>query len=171
MKKLLILAAAIITHAAAASAQWTTENLKGDDLTGSKPDIYHLYTDSIHGYTFAYWESSNEQYIISSGKQVFDVVAGYNKYAGHYCGIEVTVGIYTNDEKLIEKFKMWLDVDAGGGTANYARTRNAGKMLNPVGQAKKVKKILKHLTSSDGYVRIVANLYGGSPFDLTIPHL
>ena len=79
--------------------------------------------------------------------------------------------LLANDEKLIEKFKMWLDVDAGGGTANYARTRNAGKMLNPVGQAKKVKKILKHLTSSDGYVRIVADLYGGTSLDLTIPHL
>lgn len=167
MKRLIIFAA-IAAHAIIASAQWTMETTKADELKGTGEDIIYTYTDSITGNAFVYWASTPDQYLLFSNGKIFDFKSGYAQYTGHYSGLEITVGLYSNDDKLNDKFKMWLDVNASA--ANHARTRNAGKMLNPVGQSKKVKKILSHLTSTTGYVRIIADLYGGETFDLKIPH-
>ena len=167
MKKLLILAV-ITAHAAIASAQWTSEISKADELKGSSEDIIYTYTDSITGNAFVYWSSTPDQYLLFSNGKIFDFKSGYAKYVGQYSGLEVIVGLYQAKGDLIEKYKMWLDVNASD--ANHARTRNAGKMSNPVGQSKKVKKIISHLTSTTGYVRIIADLYGGETLDLKIPH-
>jgi hypothetical protein len=79
----------------------------------------------------------------------------------------VLVGIYNNDGKMIEKFKLWLDKE--NNTRNQVlRTRNAGTMANPVGQKGKVKKIFKTLLSGSGYVRIVAERYHAADFDMKI---
>ena len=67
----------------------------------------------------------------------------------------------------IEKFKLWLDKESN--TRNQVlRTRNAGTMANPVGQKGKVKKIFKTLLSGSGYVRIVAERYHPTDFDMKI---
>ena len=105
--------------------------------------------------------------LISEGVQ-FNIETGYSQFAGSYAGITVLVGIYDGDGHLTEKFSMWLDrVDNMG---NYAvKTRNAGGMSNPVGQKSKVKKILKALRSDSGYVRIVAERFQRTDFDIKIP--
>lgn len=167
----LILLTALTLLSLAASAQWTTTPIKADPLKGTKDDIAHTYTDTIAAATFTFWESSPDQYLITSTRAPFAVEAGYSQFSGRYSGINVIVGLYTSDGTLQEKLKMWLDISAAEGMADVARTRNAGKMSNPVGQAKKVKKILTHLTTTDGYIRIAATLHGGSDYDLTIPHL
>ena len=78
------------------------------------------------------------------------------------------VGIYDENDKLTDKFTMWLDrVDNKGNM--IVRTRNAGGMANPVGQKGKVKKIFKALQSDTGYVRIVAQLFQSADFDINIP--
>ena len=167
MKRLLILAA-IAASSLTASAQWTFQTTAADELTGTKEDIVYTYTDSLTGNTFTYYASVPDQYILHAEHSTFNYKVLRSQY-GTFSGLEVTVGLYDASGTLSTKFDMWLDVQAGEGTADYARTRNAGKLLNPVGQAKKVKKILNHLTTTDGYVRIVAPLYGGTTFNLTIP--
>jgi hypothetical protein len=68
---------------------------------------------------------------------------------------------------MIEKFKLWLDKE--NNTRNQVlRTRNAGTMANPVGQKGKVKKIFKALLSGTGYVRIVAERFQTTDFDMKI---
>lgn len=167
--KRLVLLAAIAAQATIASAQWTMQTIDADELAGTKSDIAYMYTDSITGNTFVYYANMSDQYMIHSKEKVFDYKSGYAQYVGHYCGINVTVGLYTASGTLKEKFKMWLDVNPSGG-ANHARTRNAGKLINPVGQGKKVKKIVSHINNSDGYVRILADLFEGGNFDMKIPH-
>jgi len=104
---------------------------------------------------------------MSDGVQ-FNIETGYSQFAGSYAGITVLVGIYDDNGQMKEKFKMWLDrMDNMG---NYAvKTRNAGGMSNPVGQKGKVKKIFKALQSGGGYVRIVAERFQRTDFDLKIP--
>ena len=78
------------------------------------------------------------------------------------------VGIYDDGGQLKEKFKMWLDrVDNKGNC--IVRTRDAGSMSNPVGQKGKVKKIFNALQSYGGYVRIIAERFQRTDFDLKIP--
>ena len=63
---------------------------------------------------------------------------------------------------------MWLDrVD--NNKDRIVRTRDAGGMSNPVGQKGKVKKIFKALQSDGGYVRIVAERFQSTDFDIKIP--
>lgn len=110
----------------------------------------------------------NYQFCLLSDGVQFNIETGYNHFSGSYAGVSVLVGIYDVDGNLIEKFSMWLDrVDKMG---NYAvKTRNAGGMSNPVGQKGKVKKILKALRSDSGYVRIVAERFQRTDFDIKIP--
>ena len=82
--------------------------------------------------------------------------------------LDQLVGIYDENNKLTEKFKMWLD--RSDNKANrVVKTRNAGGMSNPVGQKGKVKKIFKALQSDKGYVRIVAERFHSTDFDIKIP--
>ena len=64
---------------------------------------------------------------------------------------------------------MWLDCPSSDGKSTFGETRNRGKLFNPIGQSKKVKKIFMHLQTT-GYVRILADLYGNSKFDLKVNH-
>ena len=66
--------------------------------------------------------------------------------------------------------KFHKEADELKGTSSILRTRNAGIMFNPVGQAKKVKKMYKHLHTT-GYLRIVAPRHEASDYDIKIPHL
>jgi hypothetical protein len=62
---------------------------------------------------------------------------------------------------------MWLDRSENKAN-RVVKTRNAGGMSNPVGQKGKVKKIFKALQSDKGYVRIVAERFQTTDFDMKI---
>ena len=107
------------------------------------------------------------RYKLSALAEQFNIDAGYSSITGGYAGIQILVGIYDDDNNLIEKFKMWLDKESNNRN-QVVRTRNAGTMANPVGQKGKVKKIFKTLLSGSGYVRIVAERFQTTDFDMKI---
>lgn len=146
---------------------WTITKNEADELKGNKAYTSYVYNDPGMG-SFVFWGFEEYQFRIVSDNGVFNYESGYNQFSGSYSGEIVIIGLYDGNDKLIEKFNMWLDRDKSkGGT--FLNTRNAGGMSNPVGQKGKVKKIFKHLQGDNGYVRIVAARYNHSDFDIKLP--
>ena len=170
MKKIVTITIALmmaIAMSAQGEGKWLKQESEADELKGSTGGSYYTYTvPGVGGFMF-YGFDTYQFYFLSDGVQ-FNIETGYNQFSGSYAGVSVLVGIYDGDGHLTEKFSMWLDrVDNMG---NYAvKTRNAGGMSNPVGQKSKVKKILKALRSGSGYVRIVAERFQRTDFDIKIP--
>ena len=148
-------------------AGWVITNQEADDLKGNKAYTSYIYNQPGEG-SFVFWGFEEYQFRIISENGVFNYESGYNQYSGSYSGESIIVGLYDDNDKLIEKFNMWLDRDKSKG-GNFLNTRNAGGMSNPVGQKGKVKKIFKHLQGNSGYVRIVAARYNHADFDIKIP--
>ena len=170
MKKIVTITIALmmaIAMSAQGEGKWLKQESEADELKGSTGGSYYTYTvTGVGGFMF-YGFETYQFCLLSDGVQ-FNIETGYNQFSGSYAGVSVLVGIYDGDGHLTEKFSMWLDrVDNMG---NYAvKTRNAGGMSNPVGQKGKVKKILKALRSDSGYVRIVAERFQRTDFDIKIP--
>jgi hypothetical protein len=166
MKKVL-LSFVMLLAAVAASAQGTWEKTitEADELKGIEGGEAYIYTVPQMG-SFVFWGFDKFQYRLVSDEAQFNTktVSGMSVY---YTGLEAFVGIYDDNDKLIEKFKMWLDKEDNKANS-FVRTRNAGGMSNPVGQKGKVKKIFKALQSGKGYVRIVCERFNRSDFDIKI---
>ena len=142
--------------------QWERTVFEADELKGRKEGyIAYDYTDPNVG-SFICWSNKPNQYRIINKNGIFNYSVN-----GQYRGLTVVVGIYDENEKLLDKFSMWLDCENDKPT--FLETRDA-VLFNPPGQKKKVKKMMDCLTSGKGYVRIIADTYGTSPdFDLKIP--
>jgi len=144
--------------------KWHVSQVEPDELKGDPGGSRYVYEVENMG-RFTVWDWDEYQFMLSSlhpfaTEHVSDMVASYD-------GELVLVGIYDENGKMTEKFKMWLDLVRDSGYKNL-RTRNAGSMSNPVGQKKKVRKIFEALRSGVGYVRIVAPRYDNSDFDIKI---
>lgn len=146
---------------------WQITKQDADELKGNEAYLSYMYNQPGMG-SFVFWGFEEYQFRIISDNGVFNYESGYNRYSGSYSGESVIVGLYDGNDKLIEKFNMWLDRDKSK-SGTFLKTRNAGTMSNPVGQKGKVKKIFKHLQGNSGYVRIVATRYNRADFDIKIP--
>ena len=169
MKKVLSITIMLLM-AIAMSAQegkWLKQQSEADELKGLNGETYYSYVVPGLG-AFVIYGFDTYQYFLLSEKEQFNIDAGYGRFIGSYAGITVLVGIYDENGKLTEKFKMWLDKSENKAN-RVVRTRDAGGMSNPVGQKGKVKKIFKALQSDKGYVRIVAERFQSTDFDIKIP--
>lgn len=167
MKKVLFIFVMCIITMCVNAQKWENTVFPADDFKGTTAYTAYTYTDNTG--MFVFWSNKDNQYKLVSKVGMFNYDSGYSKYSGNYCGITVKVGLYDNNNKMIDKFDMWLDCDKGDGPVTTAYTRDRGAMFNPVGQAKKVKKIMKHLKNEKGYVRFFTDLYNANDFDFKVP--
>ena len=156
-----------ITMSAQMEGKWLKKQSEADELKGTSGGTYYSYVVPGLG-AFVIFDFNTYQYFLLSEKEQFNIETGYDQFIGSYAGITVLVGIYDENDKLTEKFKMWLDRSENKAN-RVVKTRNAGGMSNPVGQKGKVKKIFKALQSDKGYVRIVAERFHSTDFDIKIP--
>lgn len=160
MKRLLISLACALSLQA--HAQWREENQAPDELKGTS------------GYSAYVYESENSCFLMAHDIGHIQIRLKQGSGGGSttlergYSGQLVLFGLYDSDDDLVEKIQMWLDRPRD--SHHILRTRDAGTMFNPVGQKGKVKKIIKHLTKTDGYVRIVAARWDNSDLDIKIPY-
>lgn len=167
MKKIIIFSLFLSMAVSSNAQDWNVTEHQADELKGNTAYTSYVYDVPDVG-SFVCWNNKPYQYRIVNSDGIFNYKSGYSKYGGSYRGLTVIVGLYSADDKLIEKIEMWLDAESDKPT--FLETRDAGGMFNPVGQKKKVKKIMKHLQSGSGYVRILADTYGTHKnFDLKIP--
>lgn len=166
MKKVMntmLMLLAVLT--ASAQGEWQKTMTEADELKGEKARTVYIFSQQGVG-DFIVWDFNDYQFRLVS-EELFNTEAGYSRYTGSYAGQSILIGLYDDNSKLIEKFTLWLDKEDNK-AGRFLRTRDRGTMNNPVGQKKKVKKMFTHLLSGSGYVRIVAERYNNTDFDLKI---
>lgn len=162
MKKLFFaMMMAVVAMTAAGQGRWTREMLEPDELKGIAGGEVISYEDPSMG-MLVLWGFDTFQFRLGSTKTMFET----ERSNGH-SGLIAKVGIYDDNNRLTDKFDLWLDREENMAFRSV-RTRNAGTMSNPVGQKGKVRKIFDALLSGHGYVRIVAPRYNSTDFDLKI---
>lgn len=164
MKKLMTIALLLIAMTASAQGVWEKSVTEADELKGQEASEVYIYSQPGMG-SFIFWGLDEYQFRLVSEESQFDI-----QYSSSYSGVNVYVGLYDGNDRLTEKFSMWLDREDNRAN-RFVKTRNAGGMFNPVGQKGKVKKIFKHLTSGKGYVRIVCPRYNNTDFDIEITQM
>ena len=161
MKKVLFIFSLLLAGlTASAQGVWEKSVVEGDELKGRQDGTTYEYKVEGMGSLFI-WDWNEYQFGLSSNKQ-FNI-----KVSGGYSGIQILVGLYDDDDKLIERFSMWLDYEDNF-AYRFVHTRNMGTMSNPVGQKGKVKKIFNVLRSGKGYVRIVAERFECTDYDIKV---
>ena len=146
--------------------EWTVTEHQADELKGNESYSSYMFTEPNVG-SFVCWKGSEQCRIISS-MGIFDYSTGHHNLVGVYGSITAIVGLYDSNDNLKEKFNLTLYCDIDNPSS--FETRFLGILYPYIKQKKKVKKIINHLKSGTGYVRIVADIYGNSPdFDLKIP--
>lgn len=163
MKKLFLSITFALTFPMCTHAQWFVSKTEADELKGT-PAITNYYFNSESG-AFCYFIETG-MFSVGTKNGIFNTE--YASSVGER-GTSIIIGLYNIDHSIKEKITMWLD--SSSGSYNILHTRNAGTMNNPVGQKKKIKKIYEHLTTTDGYIRIIAPIYGKADLDMIVPHI
>jgi len=159
-KKILSITLLAMALTISANAQgWTHSVTEADELTGEKGHESDMYTD-VNGNGFVMWSDESENFRVFSGSSIFDFV-------GDYRTVMATIGYYDTNNKLIEKNDIQLLVSDGRATQAEP---NMIPMIRPFPNKKRVKMLLDYLQNKQGYVRIIAPLYGtNGKFDIKIP--
>lgn len=161
MKKILVLLLIVSLPLVSFAQGWSRTDFPADELKGN--ESYTAYSYDLPGYgSFIFFSDEDGQYRLKSSDGIFDVESIQG-----YVGQQITVGIYDDNDKLVEKFNMWLDA-LNKTNFDILTTRNAGGMFNPTGQKSKVKKILKCINGGSGYVRFLAPRYNKTDFDFKV---
>jgi len=128
---------------------WHSTVFKADELKGTESYISYMYEDEGEN-SFIYWSNNDQNFRIISGSHIFD----YNSSKL----ITVTIGLYSSDDKLIDKSNTTLLVSRDN--SHFASV--PGKKVG--------KKVLNYLNEDEGYIRIIAPLYGTLvSFDIKVP--
>lgn len=161
MRKLIVSLCLIACSIGIQAQTWKITANEADELLGITEDIKTYIFLVPDDCAIVFW-AGQYQFRLVSNKGIFN----YDRSDG-ISGMSVLVGFYDDNDKLLEKFSMWLDEEPAS-AGKYLRTRDRGTMFNPVGQKGRVKKIVQHLNKGKGYVRIVANRYDEVALDLKI---
>lgn len=161
MKKIVLLLMFTCACMCVSAQGWETIRIEGDELKGTEETVAYSYTEPGMG-SFVFWENEASLFRLISDNGIFNIIS-----SGGYIGMQIDVGIYDDNDNLVEKFKMWLDEERSS-AAKRIVTRPGGTMSIPVGQKKKVKKIMNCLRGGNGYVRFLATRYDNSDFDLKV---
>lgn len=150
MKKLLLLIAICITTVA--NAQWQITKMPGDELKEIEEYYMNAYAGE-RGDAFAFASNFPSSVIILSRSGIFN----YNYNDSN--SVKITIGFYV-DDKLVDKestkFYVLNTGNSNLATLNDRRTPGLGL------------KIITHLKTK-GDVRIIADRYSGSDYDVRIP--
>ena len=162
LKKIFSAAVIVCTFAFNVQAQkWEHFVTEADELIGEAGHESDMYTDET-GNVFVMWSDESENFRVISGTSIFNFV-------GDIRSVMATIGYYDMNNKLIEKNDIQLLVSEG--QANQAEP-NMIPMIRPFPNKKRVKMLLDYVQNKQGYVRIIAPLYGtNAKFDIKIPCL
>lgn len=160
-KKILLVLLIMCGQQIAKAQDWSKTSWDADELTGKEAYDSYQYTDEI-GNSFVYWSNSDAAFRIISASGVFD-------YEGANQNFWALIGLYDEKDELLEKFEIRF-------LAVYGIENQANADLipfrRPIPNPGHCKKLLQFLKQRQGYVRIVAPVFGKrNGFDMKIPCL
>lgn len=140
---------------------WTISLVQADEMLEQKECVAYSYSTNIG--RFVYWSDSNYMFKIYAENTVFDFEP--DDYPRK--GLHMLVGLYDSSNKLIEKFKLYIE--SFEKLYNTLQTRPGGAMTSPYFQCIRAKKILKHISEKKGSVRFLIPRYNDTHFDFIVP--
>ena len=178
MKKLLTSALLLVGVTAFAQGTWSAIEVPADELKGEKGGTHYKYSVEGLGEIEIYdwndcilrvgsYEGSFDWEEITS-YQVFNVNTGgvdTKPYATPRISSNVLIGKYDSSDKLKDKIEVGLEVDHNQNCQNVIVNK---KWFFYPQTCRKIKKMVKAMQSSDGYVRIVVKRKEMPDFDLKI---
>ena len=163
MKKLFTLL--LLLSTLVVNAQWFTNYHEADALKELESYTAYVYVDSKVG-SFIFWDNTNDQFRLINKCGMFNVSCDIMPFGYIQYGASVLIGFYNENDSLQSKEVMWLEAKE-----DDFKTLETVKWNKPIGQKRKVKKILKWLETDGNYIRIIADTYGGKDFDLIVKTL
>ena len=157
MKKVLWLIVCLMTMVVSVNAQngWETLKSGGDELKGSSPSVEHLY--KCDEGEICFFDGSESIFMVVTYNGFFDYdVDNYVKGA--------IIGLYDINDNLIEKIKTPTQRTFWVGWVGEENKDMMGCIKKDVGE-----KIVSFLKNQKGFVRIIAERYSRSDFDIKIP--
>ena len=140
----------------AMAQKWTVIEHEADALKKEKAYTSYRFEDANEN-LFIYWTWSlknGDFRIVNSSSHIFDYRERNNNKI-----MEITVGFYDSQDNLINNSKINMKVEKD---PQYAIVLNT--LTN-----KTAKKLIKYLNEEEGYIRIIAPLYGtNTDFDIKI---
>lgn len=138
---------------------WDTTYWEADELTETQAYQSYSYTDNS-GNSIVFWSFDDTDFRIVTGSNIFD-------YNGTIRSFYVIIGYYDSDNNFIEKNEIQMCTFEGAGNQAQA---NLDPLIRPFPNKKRCQQLHKFLQNNQGYVRIVAPLFGTNvKFDLRIP--
>ena len=157
-----LMAVMVLTAGAQEKGVWSTGMNEADELTGTVGGPWYRYDVDGMG-SFVLWDWSDWKFSVLTEKGSFDV--WYNMSTNgtvHY--VKVKMGLYNNDNKLVEKFENTIEADYNSMKRAWI---NPSWLYTP-GHRKKIKKMIRAIHDGTGYVRIVIERKNMPDFDLKI---
>ena len=149
MKKILVFTMMCLFTVCVNAQEWDSTDYEADELKGQ--ESYTAYNFTNETGMFVYFSNYDDYFKICTLDGIFD-------YKGRYHELKVIIGFYDENDKLVEKFNDWI----------YVQEDNS-KIAGAKG--KKSKKVITYIKQNNGYVRIIAERYGRTNFDLKVPCL
>jgi len=148
MKKIFIFSIMCLFAVFANAQGWTSDFHEADELKGQK--AYTCYSFTNETGMFVFFSDPDDLFKIATFDGFFDY--------GRYHTTHVIIGLYDEDDKLIDKIDYWI----------YVQKDNSSIAFD---NGKKPKKVINYLKQNKGYIRIIADRYGKSSFDFKVPCL
>lgn len=146
----------LLCMTAVAQGSWTVSHRDADELKGQDARDVYLYEAPGVG-TVVVWDWDKADFRLITDNGFFK--AYYYQGSKYY---PITVGFYDDDGKLEKKFGLDLIEEYNHG-GKYIAT--GGFYYGGRGN---IRKLLSRMKSGKGYVRILADLYNRSAFDIMI---
>lgn len=154
MKKVLWLIVCLMTMVVSVNAQngWETYKSGGDELKGSSPYVAHIYRCKEGEICLC--DNSESTFLVATYNGIFDYdVDNYVKGA--------IIGLYDINGNLIEKIKTPTQ-------RTFWVIEENGDVMSCIKKDVR-EKIVSFLKNQKGFVRIIAERYSRSDFDIKIP--
>lgn len=151
MKKFLFIIVFIGIQLSAVGQSWSTTEHKSDAMKKTKAYTSYKFEDAS-GNQFIYWTWSEKDgdFRIITNQDIFNY--GERRF------IAVNIGFYDNQDNLLDKSTITLKVEED---PQFARVPY---------KKKTAVKTIKYLNENEGYVRIIAPLYGTTrEYDIKVP--
>lgn len=138
-----------------AQERWEAQDIKGDKLKGTKSTTLYTF-EKDNGDYFCYDDGGF--FVVCRKYSMFNFRSEYNELLEELnYFVYAIVGLYDSGDNLINNIRLKMEIIQGSEDTAYS-PENA-----------EARKIYKHLTEANGYVRIVVPLFGVGNVDIKMP--
>lgn len=165
MKKLFTIALFLLVGlTASAQGTWTNHKTSGDELKEIPAGEYYKYTVDSLGYVII---RNFDDWHLEIGTFVGDFCGGFTTSSGGWQVpyVEIRMGLYDTNGKLIEKFFQNIEGDYN---MNFRSAHTSEHWLTTPQIRAKFKKMVRGMYEGNGYVRIVVKRMNMPDWDMKI---